>query len=851
MKINVSHIFASLLLIQLCGCSDNYDPYWDVYPDTKTHYLHVSKTNFYTGTPLEHSEKFYVDSYDTKWTFNNTESWYQLSPKQGSTSKEVTLNVEENNSADSERTSIFYFKSEDKEWQYSKAMSVSQDKAIPTVTLQESDINCGGATQEITVDVSSNCSWFSSCTASWVKLRDDVDSGILYISVEDNLDTSYRTAYIYIYYGGGNQKTLKLTQDIAAIKGTIYELDAEDPSSKFNVVIESEVPWKSSVSDSWIQISPTSGNAGKTTTTIETAPNTSTSDRTGYVSFITGNKVRLQVEIRQRGIFLKATESLQFTSVSESKSINIESNDSWEIMNCPNWLELSEASGSGDAEIIVTSKDNPNTSSREGEIVIGHPGLDLEATVQVYQAGKILEPDVQVIEFSDKSETRSFHINSDAQWTSTKSADWFDVSPMDGTGPTDISVTVSENTTPDERAGTIMYNYVDMTKNVNIHQLAKYLTIDNASFNFDSKGGTHEVELLTNDEWTATVAHDVDWLELSKTSGNGNENIVITAKDNPSVNVRSTEVFIETANSQSVRILVSQKPRYLTVSSKSLIFFAEGGTSDIFRISTDGEYEITGNSSWFTINKGEGDTFTVYSAKNTSNEFRRGEIEITLTDLEEGTLSLTISVLQAGVGGSFIANPYPGDTLWDEIIDGDLSITINGYTTDRNWDSSWGSLLKVNVTGFSSDQDWNLNDKSNCRATVTLYGSDNDWNSSFPSTGNLNGNGYSGDGNWNNGSGTGNINGNDYSGDGNWNNGSGSGNVNGNGYSGDGNWNNASGSGNINGNGYSGDENWNNSSGSGNINGNGYSGDENWNNNSSSSGEINSNEYEDDNNWNN
>lgn len=749
MKKTLLYISSIILVLGFAGCKDDFDSNGNLEPSLSAHWLKPSQTNFDYYLSSAFSEIFTVESFETPWKFSDVADWITLTPSSGNASASVTLNAQENQNADNARTAIFYLQSNDPDWSYNRAMSVSQAKATPALSVNETYLSFGGSASQQTVNVTANCSWTTSCSDSWVTLSSDVASGKLNISVSANPQSTYRSSTIYISYGSNKSISIRITQSPANITSSAYTLKYENVASKYDVTIDSEADWTCTVSDSWISVKPNNGKAGKTTISIEVAPNSSISSRNGYVAIKTGTTERLQIAIYQKGIYIESDESLTFTSIEESKKLSIRSNTSWTVTSKPNWLTLSKETGEGNGDITVTSSENPNTTSRSGEIVLGQTGLSIQCKVRVTQLGKSLSTDVSLLEFSDKASQMTFNLVSDAAWTSTQTVNWFTTTPTSGRGNATISVAAEENNTTEERTGTINYAFADKTSYVNVHQLAKYMTIDNQSFEFDSKGGSHIIELSTNDEWTAEIEHNVSWLKLSKSSGTGNAVITLTAEDNASVNTRSTTVVINTKYSQSIRILVSQKPRHLSVSTSSILFFANGGTSEIVTIYTDGTFEIKSDASWFTVNKGEGNTFTVYATKNSSDEMRRGKITITLTDLKEGSLALELTVSQAGEGGSFIINGYLEDKDWNYVGGGSLTVTIKGYTSDKNWDESFGGTLTVKVAGYSTDQDWNINDRTSCRVSINTYGADSDWNNASKSTGNIKNTLFTSDSNWN------------------------------------------------------------------------------------------------------
>jgi hypothetical protein len=774
-------------------------------------------------------------------------NWVKLSESSGRTEANILMTVSENESAKSGRTSIFYFESGDVTYNYSKAVNVSQYAASPQIELSNTELTFNGSAGVDYISIlSSNCVFDFETSDSWLKAIEYDD--LIEISVEANASASARSAYVYVYSNNIRIASIKVTQAASIISANETSINVSNNACQYYVEIDSDIDWTCSAT-SWISVTPQSGTAGKTTVQLDISENTTTSNRSGSVSFYsTATAKKLTIYVYQEGIYLKADSKLSFTSKRASDKFNITSNTSWEITEMPNWVTLSKTSGSGDDAIIVTVDENTSTSSRSGNIVITKPGMSLKATVKVEQAGLYFAPSATILQFTDKASTQSFSISSDANWSATLSDNWFTASELSGYGDTTIDVTVEENTTSQERTGTIEFIAGDKTSNVNVHQLAKYFIINNETFNFTSKGGTNIITLSTNDAWTAEVEHDADWISLSSYSGEGDAEIVMTVDDNPSINQRSTAVTINTINDQSVRILVSQKPRYLTVSSQSILFFGKGGTSQTIAISTDAKYALSASDSWFTINRISDNTFAVYATQNSSVNVRQGSVRISMTDLVDCSYILEIPVTQYGDGYSFSGTDYSNDSDWDTISSNGISLTIVGYTSDSNWDTNNSNNLSISVTGYSNDQDWNKDEIADSQISITGYGTDKDWNST--NSGSFSGNGYGGDSDWNDfntGTGSGSFNGSGYGSDSDLDNSGSTGSFSGSGYGSDNDWNNSD-SGSFSGSGYGSDNDWNNSD-SGSFSGSGYGSDNDWNN--SDSGSFSGSGYGSDNDWNN
>lgn len=748
-----------LLSLFLCACTDDYDKAKEsgnatLTPTLSAHWLYPTQTDFYAwSSDYESTMYFNVESIGTQWKFTNVDDWFSLAPLSGSASAEVILTTQPNTSAINSRTAIFYLSSAESDWRYNKAMSVSQSAGSPKVSVDKTELYFDAGSSSQIVNVTANCEWVSYYNGAWLgNGYVNYETGVLTVVVDENLSKKSREGYELIESEAGDIyiKVVQAGSEIAASETT---LTFENTASKYSATISSDVSWTATTTKSWISVTPASGKAGTTNVEIEVAPNTAVSSRSGYVDIYTGSNYRTCIEISQKGNYIECVDAevLEFSSAAESKTLTINSNTDWTITGKPNWVSLSDFLGTGNKAITVTSTENPNTDTRTGTITIEKVGTTLKTSVYVKQKGKFFTLGNTALQFSDKAGTQTFSIQSDASWTSTLSESWLSATPLQGKGNADVNVTVEENKTVTERIGTISYNYCGLVANVNVHQQAKYATIDNSAFTFTSKGGTAEITLLTNDKWKAEIENGVKWLSLSSTSGTGEAKLTLTVNDNASINKRSTVVTITPENAQAVKIYVTQDPRYLRLNSTSILFFANGGTSNLVTIETDGAFEIKSSDSWFTVNKISNYSFTVTAAQNMLETERVGTITISLTGLTEGSLSITLPVEQASKGGTFIINGYGDENNWgDAIGDGSFTIKIDGYTTDNNWNDNMDNKFTVSVTGYTTEHDWNKTVAGNGNVSINPYGDDKSWNTNTSSNGSVTKNEYSNDKNWNN-----------------------------------------------------------------------------------------------------
>lgn len=694
------YIIACILLV---GCSEKFDEGLGLHPTLIPRYVAVTPTVLSYSAQAS-SSTLQVKCAETPWKIENGIDWISTNPSSGSSTASVNVSVTENITGDDARTGIFYVRADVSDWNYESPVSVTQAGATPTILLSKSEIDFTGTPNTETVTVTANCSWVASSSADWL-IVSQKDNTIT-LTVTGNESNSNRTATVSVVHSGTTNASNKITvrQAPASINASTESLVFNNTASSVNVTIDAEASWTASSSASWIDVSPTSGSLGTSTMKVSVSPNTSISERTGYVNLLIGGNQRIQIPVRQCGIYVKTEQSeLIFVATGGTQNLSVLSNTNWIVSSVPSWITVSPTQGEGDGSVQVTASDNPNTDSRSGVIHLIQTGMSIDVAINVYQAGKTFDVNTTVLNFDDKSSTQTINVQTDGTWTASASDSWITISPTTASGNSTLSVSVSENTSDNERSGQVAVVMADKSATINIIQKGKYFTISNNLLTYTSKGGTIDVSISTNDSWSAKVEEGSTWLTLSKTNGTGNVEVKVTASDNPSVNSRTATLLFETSHNQKIRVVVTQEARYLRVDTRELLFYPKGGVSEAVTILTDGTYKITCSDSWLSVNQSS-NIFTVTATENLGKDPRIGTITIELSDLKEGTYSLSLTVTQLNNGGSFFREGYGNDQDWDNMGISEGSLTITGYTTDKNYDMNTKSVTTIFVSGSQSNK---------------------------------------------------------------------------------------------------------------------------------------------------
>ena len=169
------------------------------------------------------------------------------------------------------------------------------------------------------------------------------------------------------------------------------------------------------------------------------------------------------------------------------------------------------------------------------------------------------------LEFLADAQTTEMAINANCSWTITKDADWLTVNPMSGANNQTIIISVTKNTTNEDRlailtvqGGSLPARRVTVTQKKAVETPVQYsLTVDKYSMEFEKDGGNRSFVITSNTNWSITCP---EWCTLSTKKGSGNATITVTAFKNDKTEQRTGQVIISGENVDDVNITITQEP---------------------------------------------------------------------------------------------------------------------------------------------------------------------------------------------------------------------------------------------------------------------------------------------------
>ena len=160
------------------------------------------------------------------------------------------------------------------------------------------------------------------------------------------------------------------------------------------------------------------------------------------------------------------------------------------------------------------------------------------------------------------------------------------------------------------------------------------VSFDQTTQEINAEGGSIEVALKSNGEWT--IAQTEGWIMVSSMSGSGDATITLTVAPNRTGESRSTEIIASTKDNTAVLKLTQYAPQhYINVTPMGIICGPEGGEFTI-EVSSDIEWEVL-TPQWVTSSmmNGANDaviTLTISPIGGDMSDSREGEVVISGLD---------------------------------------------------------------------------------------------------------------------------------------------------------------------------------------------------------------------------
>ena len=226
------------------------------------------------------------------------------------------------------------------------------------------------------------------------------------------------------------------------------------------------------------------------------------------------------------------------------------------------------------ALILACSKsdpDNPNPEKPKQETVTLSPGTNAAPVITSHGG-------TSTVSFTSSSSWTASIIN-------TKADSWCSVSPTSGVaGPATITITVKENTTPDNRSASVVIKVGTATQTIKVEQKQKdALTVTASSFEVAAEGGEIKVATKSNVSFTHTISTDAQkWIKAVETKALKDSTLTFEISANDNVSNRSGQIFLASGNlKDTVNVYQAGDIPTIVVSKDEYVLKSEGESFEV------------------------------------------------------------------------------------------------------------------------------------------------------------------------------------------------------------------------------------------------------------------------------
>ena len=459
---------------------------------------------------------------NTDWVITKDAEWITLDSDKGKGLATIAAGVTENTSLTSRTGSITVSTSDGS---VKKTVSVRQSGAAVVFSVDKNEHSVAAAGGDFTVKVTRNIGYKINSQPEWVKQTDKANSGNVdtyTFTAEANTSTEAREGVIV--FCNDNNECVPVTVKQAGANATLSVSPAEltftaNTESK-SLDVTSNTAWTAASGASWAKLNKTNGS-GNAQIAVTAEENTAITQCSATITIKTADgKASATVKVTQSAanvIFSVDKNEHSVAAAGGDFTVKVTRNIGYKINSQPEWVKQADKTTSGNTDTFsFKAEANTSTVAREGVIVFCNDNNEcVPVTVKQAGANATLSVSPASMTFTAKSESKTFTVTSNTDWTMTSDAAWVKLSATDGSGNAQVTVTAEENTATKQRIATITLKTKDgkTTATVKLSQNGADIIFridgDNREYKVEAEGGEiqffviHNIEcyLKKNPEW--------------------------------------------------------------------------------------------------------------------------------------------------------------------------------------------------------------------------------------------------------------------------------------------------------------------------------------------------------------
>lgn len=382
---------------------------------------------------------------------------------------------------------------------------------------------------------------------------------------------SLLSALLLLFSCGDSDGEIKKPDDPTIDTPSKITFESEEPvlsdqEGEAKLIFTTSESWSAVVvttkseADSWLQIEPKRGEAGKNTITITTNENDTYKDRNAYVSIVTKSDAKqILVTQKKKDAILLSKDKFVVDGDGETITIELKTNIEYKVVipeQHAEWIKqttLDTRSGLNEHSESFTIERGELENPREGEIIF--KSGDIEEIVHIYQnqlTGIIVtNPEINI---SEEAQLIEVELRTNIEYDIEVLADWIRLEMIHSDRVDKVVFEVEENSSHDGRIGEILFfnSKLNISDIVTVYQAPEgALILSKNSQSIHGEETTITVILRSNIEYDIIIPDEYKaWITYNPTRA---LNIYIhefIIKENSSGEERTGEIIFKDINSE-------------------------------------------------------------------------------------------------------------------------------------------------------------------------------------------------------------------------------------------------------------------------------------------------------------
>jgi len=228
------------------------------------------------------------------------------------------------------------------------------------------------------------------------------------------------------------------------------ELEVENTSgSTTSFEISSNTAWNVTSSESWLNADPSAGSDDHTVE-LTADENPEDTSRLAIITIHADNIQEKTIKVFQKpGVPILSVSASELTVAASENSeavFDIVSNTYWQVSGSGYWLHADPKSGMNNKTITLTADVNHTDAPRAATITVTAEGLAPQLVTVTQEANLLLAVSKKRLNIgAETSSTNTFDIESNTDWTISRTEEWLSPNILEGTGNASVILTAEEN----------------------------------------------------------------------------------------------------------------------------------------------------------------------------------------------------------------------------------------------------------------------------------------------------------------------------------------------------------------------------------------------------------------------